>query len=118
MKRIRICNFLFFGIVASFLTMSLISCEDAGTLAKFNGGSVKYKPPVIDGDTISLYQYYPYEGSSIWIAKSKNYSTTSLTYRVGKHDETVIIINGDPFRRVKGSVVMENDSLVLIKKSN
>jgi hypothetical protein len=120
MKRIKFCNFVLLGIVAAFfaLSLSLTSCEDAGTTEKFKGydDTTKFKPCVINGDTLDLYKYYYCEGSYIWVASSKHYSTTNLTYHVGKHDESVILLNGDPFRRIQGNVVMENDSLVLIRK--
>ncbi len=117
MKRIKFCNLVFLGLIALSMFGVFTSCTDAGTTEKFAGpDSTKYKPCVINGDTLDLYQYYTYEGSAIWIAKSKNYSTTNLTYRVGKHDESVIVLNGDPYRRIQGTVVMENDSMVLIKK--
>ena len=115
MKRIKFCNLVFLGLITLFGIFA--SCTDAGTTEKFAGyDNTIIKPCIINGDTLELYQYYYNTGSAIWIAKSKNYSTTNLTYRVGKHDESVIILNGDPYRRIHGTVIMENDSMVLIKK--
>jgi len=119
MKRIKLCNLVFLGLVVLSMFGLFASCTDPGTTEKFTGcgsDSAKIKPCIINGDTLELYQYYYATGSAIWIAKSKNYSTTNLTYRVGKHDESVIILNGDPYRRIQGTVIMENDSMVLIKK--
>lgn len=120
MKRIKPLGWIVIASLILLISGLLTSCTDAGTTEKFKGvgsDTVKYKPPVIHGDTLELFQYYYCDGSPIWIAWSRNHSTTSLTYRVGKHDESVIIVNGDEFRRIKGSVIMENDSLVLLKKS-
>jgi len=104
-------------IVVLFL---FTSCEKQGTLTESK--ATQNKPCVINGDTVDLYVYWPDPMSSIWIAKVRNSNkpVLSLTYSEGKTHETVIIVNKDEDvknnRYIKGDIISENDSVIVIKK--
>ena len=100
-------------ILLLFIIGTITACTDPGTLQNFSAEKPNLAPCVIDGDTVALYLYYPYEGSAIWIAKLKQ--TTTLTYRVGKHDESVVFV--DKIHYINGDVLLENDSIVIITKT-
>lgn len=110
-------------VVVGLFLFGLFSCQDPGTVKKFEGYSAEDKIPpcVIDGDTLDLYQYY-YSGEGfVWIARTRGSgvsSANSLNYKVGKTEKSVILINGDMFRRIKGDIICENDSIVVIKRTN
>lgn len=100
-------------ILLLFIIGTITSCTDPGTLEKFSAEKPNLAPCVIDGDTVALYQYYPYTGSPIWIAKLKQ--TTTLTYRVGKHNQSVVFVDKNQ-QYINGDVLLENDSIIIIKK--
>jgi hypothetical protein len=104
MKKLIFLLVLFIGTISS--------CTDPGTVEKFSTKEPNLAPCVIEGDTVALYQYYPYTGSSIWIAKLKQ--TTTITYHVGKRNESVVFIDKNHY--ISGDVLLENDSIIIIKK--
>lgn len=107
------------SFIALLFILILSSCENPGTTKKFEGFDGKtIQPCVIDGDTIDLYKYYYLEGNSIWIAKFRNgKEISSLNYSVGKSNESVILINGNAFRRITGDIICENDSIIVIRRN-
>ena len=106
------------GIIV--LLFLFVSCEEQGTLRESQ--ATQNKPCVIGKDTVDLYIYWPNNMTNIWIAKVRNSNTpiVSLTYQEGKTQETVIIVNKDEDvknnRYIKGDIISENDSVIVIKK--
>jgi hypothetical protein len=97
-----------------------VSCEEQGTLRESQ--ATKNEPCIIGKDTIDLYLYWPSNLTNIWIAKVRNSNppVVSLTYQEGKTQNTVIIVNKDNDvknnRFIKGDIISENDSVIVIKK--
>lgn len=104
------------GILIVFVLM--VSCEPQGTLKE--SYSTHNKPMVIGKDTVDLYLYWPDKFSAIWVAKVRNQPVISLTYSEGKTHETVVMIDnckGNNLNRIiKGYILSENDSIVVVKK--
>lgn len=99
-------------LIILLLTVILSSCRDAGT--KYEG----YSYCVMDKDTIDFVMFYPNGGlTGVWVGKTRNSNnkTISLTYPVGKTQESVIIVNTNEIK-IKGTVLLENDSIIIIKK--
>lgn len=110
--------FSLIGFFSLCLIVSFIiqSCEPQGTLQESQ--ATQTKPIVLGKDTVDLYLYWPDKFQGIWIAKVRNQPTISLTYSQGKTHETVIILdNGNkPNRIVKGYILSEKDSILVIVK--
>ena len=68
---------------------------------------------VFDGETIVVSRCYFREmrGYNKFLI-TKGYNT--LTYKNGKHDETIFVKNSD--RNITGEILLENDSIVILKK--
>lgn len=108
-----------FAILGFIMFMGILaSCESQGTLKQSE--STLNTPCVIGGDTLDLYVYWPSSMRSIYVAKIRNSSkpVTSLTYTEGKADQSIIIIDKDKKTNtvINGSVISENDSIVIKKK--
>ena len=96
------------------LTVILSSCKDAGT--KYEGFSYC----VMGKDTIDFVMFYPHSDmTGVWVGKSRNTSikTISLTYPVGKTRQSAIYLESNTIN-INGTVLLENDSIIIIKKNN
>ena len=110
-------------LVFFVLLVLVISCEEPGTVKRgYDDDPFHYC--VIDKDTLDFYSVWPSKSNSIMVAKFRNQtSPTTLEYRVGKRTETVIVLDHandwlvKKQRIVNGSVISENDSIVVIKKN-
>jgi hypothetical protein len=94
------------------LMFIMISCYDAGT--KREGFSYC----VMGNDTIDFVYFYPRNSTGVWVGKSRNTSnrTVSLTYSQGKVQESVIYLEKNK-ANISGTVILENDSIIIIKKN-
>jgi hypothetical protein len=68
---------------------------------------------VLDGETVVVNRCYFQDrvgyGDFLF---TKGYNT--ISYRNGKHDETIFVKNSD--RSITGEILLENDSIVILKK--
>jgi uncharacterized lipoprotein YehR (DUF1307 family) len=79
----------------------ILNCENPGTIKTYDEGN-------IEGHKIRVVRYYYDDmNGSVLVAFIDNVPN-SLTYKDGKIQETVIQVNG--------KVLMENDSLIIIRK--
>lgn len=111
---------LFFILSVSVLFF-VSSCKDAGTTLRGLDGE-DFKSCVINGDTIDFVYFFPSNERGLWVAKSRSNqnSTMSLSYREGKTNESVIIVETgkkkEIIRKINGEILSETDSIIVIKK--
>lgn len=98
-------------IITTVLLIS--SCSDPGT-SEILLDDHKNLPTELKG--LRVYNVSTGRGSSINVAVLNN-NLNSVTYRVGKRTESVILINKQTNKMIEVSdVVMENDSLIICRK--
>ena len=101
-------------IILTITTLLLISsCSDPGT-SEILLDDHKNLPTELKG--LRVYNVSTGRGSPINVAVL-NSDLNSVTYRVGKRNESVILINKQTNKMIEVSdVVMENDSLIICRK--
>jgi predicted aconitase with swiveling domain len=101
-------------IILTITTLLLISsCSDPGT-SEILLDDHKNLPTELKG--LRVYNVSTGRGSSINVAVL-NSDLNSVTYRVGKRNESVILIDKQTDKVVQvSSILMENDSLIICKK--
>lgn len=96
------------------MTLMLGSCEDPGVTTKELNGYEDQLPFELRG--LKVYTVSTGEGSYVKVA-ILNDQINSLSYSVGKSQATTIIVNnGSRERIIKGTIISETDSIIVIKK--
>jgi hypothetical protein len=98
------------------LALTLGACEESGTTY------TDYKPLALPtGDTLKFMVFYPSKGTSLWVGYNPNLNIQNLTYAQGKTNQSVVIVNGrkdaDQSRVINGTIISENDSVIVVKKN-
>jgi hypothetical protein len=97
------------------LSLLFTSCEDKGITRQTLTGDESNLPAELKG--LKVYTVSTGEGSYVKVAVINN-QAISTTYQSGKHQQSVILVNkGTPRTINVESVISENDSIIVIKKS-
>jgi hypothetical protein len=102
-------------IILATALFLLFGCEDPGVTSKRLTGAEDNLPFELRG--LKVYSVSLGEGDWVKVAVL-NGQPNSLTYAVGKTTETTIIVNQNnrSERVIHGSIISENDSIIVIKK--
>ena len=97
------------------LLFLLTSCEDKGVTQQWLSGDESTLPQELKG--LKVYRVSCGEGEYVRVGILNN-QVISTTYQVGKRQESVILVNKETTRTINvESIISENDSIVVIKKS-
>lgn len=93
------------------------SCVDKGTIITHDPDG-EFIPYINGKDTVDFFKFSPNGGELVWVGINRNNKDINLTYSVGKNTESIIILNGNKnsSKVIKGDIISENDSVVVIKK--
>jgi hypothetical protein len=100
------------------IVLTLLSCEDKGLTRQTLTGDESTLPAELKG--LKIYTVSTGSGNYVKVAVLNN-QAISTTYQSGKHSQSVILVNkenstSDRTINVE-SVISENDSIIVIKKS-
>jgi len=102
-------------LLALILLLTLTSCEDKGITRQTLTGDESNLPQELKG--LKVYTVSTGEGSYVKVAVLNN-QAISTTYQSGKHQQSVILVNKETERTINvESIISENDSIIVIKKS-
>jgi len=92
----------------------MVGCDEPGVTSKSLTGYEEELPFELRG--LKVYTVSTGDMSYVKVAILSN-QINSLTYSVGKSTQTTIIVNNGSFDRViKGTIISETDSIIVIKK--
>ena len=104
-------------IKLSIITLAIVgltSCEDPGTTQLRLNGNESNLPDELKG--LKIYSVATDEGDYVKVAILNN-QINSTTYTVGKHTQSLILVNKQDGKLIEvSSVLMENDSLIICRK--
>jgi hypothetical protein len=102
-------------LLALILLLTLTSCEDKGLTRQTLTGDESTLPAELKG--LKVYTVSTGEGNYVKVAVLNN-QAISTTYQSGKHQQSVILVNKETERTINvESIISENDSIIVIKKS-
>ena len=102
-------------LTALILLLTLTSCEDKGVTKQWLSGDESTLPPELKG--LKVYRVSCGEGEYVRVGILNN-QVISTTYPDGKVQESIILVNKEVTRTINvESIISENDSIVVIKKS-
>ena len=97
------------------LALTLTSCEDKGVTSQRLTGDEPTLPAELKG--LKVYRVSCGDNEYVKVGILNN-QVVSTTYQSGKHQQSVILVNkGTPTTINVESVISENDSIIVIKKS-
>jgi len=97
------------------LLLTLTSCEDKGVTRQTLTGDETNLPAELKG--LKVYRVSCGEGEYVRVAVLNN-QAVSTTYQDGKIQQSVILVNKETPRTINvESIISENDSIIVIKKS-
>jgi hypothetical protein len=97
------------------LLLTLTSCEDKGVTRQTLTGDESNLPAELKG--LKIYTVSTGSGNYVKVAVINN-QAISTTYQSGKHQQSVILVNKETERTINvESIISENDSILVIKKS-
>jgi hypothetical protein len=106
----KILTFLF-----CIALLTLTSCEDKGVTRQPLTGDETNLPPELKG--LKVYTVSTGSGNYIKVGILNN-QAISTTYQSGKTTQSVILINKETTKTINvESIISENDSIIVIKKS-
>jgi transcriptional antiterminator Rof (Rho-off) len=110
-------------LLALILALTLLSCEDKGVTRQTLTGDESTLPAELKG--LKVYRVSCGDGDYVKVAVI-NHQAISTTYKSGKHQQSVALVNkevefgaGQITERTINveSIISENDSIIVIKKS-
>jgi hypothetical protein len=102
-------------LTALILLLTLTSCEDKGVTKQWLSGDESTLPQELKG--LKVYRVSCGEGEYVRVGILNN-QVISTTYPSGKIQESVILVNKETTRTINvESIISENDSILVIKKS-
>lgn len=105
----KILTFLF------CIALLTISCEDKGLTRQTLTGDESNLPAELKG--LKIYTVSTGSGNYVKVG-ILNHQAISTTYQSGKHQQSVILVNKETERTINvESIISENDSILVIKKS-
>lgn len=97
------------------LSLLFTSCEDKGLTRQTLTGDESTLPAELKG--LKIYTVSTGSGNYVKVAVL-NHQAISTTYKSGKHQQSVILVNKETERTINvESIISENDSILVIKKS-
>ena len=100
--------------IIALAIVGLTSCSDAGTTQIQLNGDESNLPDELKG--LKVYSVATDGGHYVQVAVLDN-QINSTTYKVGKHTESLVIVNKQDNKLIEvSSVLMENDSLIICRK--
>lgn len=97
------------------IVLTLLSCEDKGVTRQPLTGDETNLPAELKG--LKVYTVSTGSGNYVKVGILNN-QAISTTYKSGKHQQSVILVNKETPRTINvESVISENDSIIVIKKS-
>ena len=97
------------------LLLTLTSCQDKGVTRQTLTGDETNLPAELKG--LKVYRVSCGVNDYVKVAVIDN-QIVSTTYKSGKHQQSVIIVNKETARTINvESIISENDSIIVIKKS-
>ena len=101
----------------SIITLAIIgltSCSEPGTTQLRLNGNESNLPDELKG--LKVYSVSDGNGSHVKVAILNN-QINSTTYKVGKHAQSLLLVNKQDNKVIEvSSVLMENDSLIICRK--
>jgi hypothetical protein len=102
-------------LITLILLITLTSCEDKGITQQWLNGDESTLPQELKG--LKVYRVSCGEGEYVRVG-ILNDQVISTTYQTGKVQESIILVNKETTRTINvESIISENDSIVVIKKS-
>ena len=102
-------------LITLILLITLTSCEDKGITQQWLTGDESTLPQELKG--LKVYRVSCGEGEYVRVG-ILNDQVISTTYQTGKVQESIILVNKETTRTINvESIISENDSIVVIKKS-
>ena len=102
-------------LTALILLLTLTSCEDKGVTKQWLSGDESTLPQELKG--LKVYRVSCGEGEYVRVGILNN-QVISTTYPSGKVQESIILVNKEVARTINvESIISENDSIIVIKKS-
>ena len=102
-------------LLALILALTLLSCEDKGVTRQTLTGDESNLPAELKG--LKIYTVSTGSGNYVKVAVLNN-QAISTTYKSGKHQQSVILVNKEGERTINvETIISENDSIIVIKKS-
>ena len=102
-------------LTALILLLTLTSCEDKGITQQWLSGDESTLPAELKG--LKVYRVSCGDGEYVRVG-ILNKQVISTTYPDGKVQESIILVNKEVARTINvESIISENDSIVVIKKS-
>ena len=115
MKKIHILYIFPILLLLVGFSLLTISCQDKGVTRQTLTGDETNLPPELKG--LKVYNVSCGEGVYVKVAILNN-QAVSTTYSEGKHQQSIILVNKETPRTINvESVISENDSIIVIKKS-
>lgn len=97
------------------IALLTISCEDKGVTSQRLTGDEPTLPAELKG--LKVYRVSCGDNEYVKVGILNN-QVVSTTYQSGKHQQSVILVNKETPRTINvESVISENDSIIVIKKS-
>jgi hypothetical protein len=102
-------------LLALILALTLLSCEDKGVTSQKLTGDESTLPTELKG--LKVYTVSTGDGSYVKVGILNN-QAISTTYQSGKHSQSIILLNNETKTTINvESIISENDSIIVIKKS-
>ena len=100
--------------IIALAIVGLTSCADPGTTQLRLNGNESNLPDELKG--LKIYSVATDGGSYVKVAILNN-QVNSTTYPVGKHTQSLVLVNKQDGKLIEvSSVLMENDSLIVCRK--
>ena len=100
--------------IIALAIVGLTSCADPGTTQLRLNGNESNLPDELKG--LKIYSVATDEGDYVKVAILNN-QINSTTYTVGKHTQSLVLVNKQDGKLIEvSSVLMENDSLIICRK--
>ena len=115
MKKIHILYIFPILLLLVGFSLLTISCQDKGVTRQTLTGDETNLPPELKG--LKVYRVSCGEGEYVKVGILNN-QVISTTYQDGKIQQSVILVNKEVARTINvESIISENDSIIVIKKS-
>lgn len=100
--------------IIALAVIGLTSCREPGTTQIKLNGDEPNLPDELKG--LKVYSVSDGNGSHVKVAILNN-QINSTTYKVGKHTQSLLLVNKQDNKVIEvSSVLMENDSLIICRK--
>lgn len=113
MKNLKISTVITM-VMCVILTMAVTSCNEPGVTSQKLNGNESTLPAELKG--LKVYNVSLGDGDRVKVAILGE-TVNSATYKVGKYEESIIILNKQNGKTIKVSqILVENDSMIVCQK--